>query len=30
VDVEAKCRALFLHRMHVQGTRSGSATAAWL
>ena len=30
VDVEAKCRALFLHRMLVQGTRKVSVTAAWL
>jgi hypothetical protein len=28
VNVEAQCRALFLYRMHVQGTRSGLATAA--
>jgi hypothetical protein len=30
IDVAAKCKALFLSRLHAQGTRCGSATAAWL
>ena len=29
-DVAAKCRTLFLTRIHLQGTREGTATASWL
>ena len=30
VDVAAKCRALLLARMYLQGTSEGTATASWL
>jgi hypothetical protein len=30
IDIHAKCRALFLCRLHTQGNRSGTTTATWL
>jgi len=29
-DIEAKCTALLLYRMYLQGQRNGTVTAAWL
>jgi len=29
-DIEAKCTAVLLYRMYLQGQRNGKVTAAWL